>query len=59
MTAVVEIEGAPVQGLSVHLQSGMLARGYSAQLRSRLGCVTRNACEGNRRPWHCPGRARA
>lgn len=46
MSAVVEIDGAPVQVVSVHLQSGMLARGYSAQLQSLLGCVTRDVCEG-------------
>jgi len=54
MTAVVEVEGAPVQVVSVHLQSGMLARGYSAQLQSLLGCVTRNSCEGQPAPVALP-----
>ena len=54
MAAVVEIEGAPVQVVSVHLQSGMLRRGYSAQLQSLLACVTRNVCEGDGAPMALP-----
>ena len=58
MIGVVEIEGVPVQVVSVHLQSGMLARGYSAQLRSLLGCVTRGVCEGDKASTPLP-RAKA
>lgn len=58
MIAVVEIEGVPVQIVTVHLQSGMLARGYSAQLRSLLGCVIREVCEGDKAPAPLP-RAKA
>lgn len=50
MVAVVEIAGTPVQVVSVHLQSGMLGRGYSTQLRSLLACVKRDACEGSPSP---------
>lgn len=58
IVAVVEIEGVPVQIVSVHLQSGMFARGYSAQLRSLLACVTRDVCEGEKAPTPLP-RAKA
>jgi endonuclease/exonuclease/phosphatase family metal-dependent hydrolase len=58
MVAVVEIAGVPVQVVSVHLQSGMLGRGYSTQLRSLLGCVTRDDCEGSPSPSPLP-RAKA
>lgn len=58
MIAVVEIEGVPVRLVTVHLQSGMLGRGYSSQLRSLLGCVTRDVCEGEPSPTSLP-RAKA
>lgn len=54
MIAVVEIEGVPVRVVTAHLQSGMLGRGYSAQLRSLLGCVTRDVCEGEPTPTPLP-----
>ena len=58
MIAVVEIAGVPVHFVSVHLQSGMLGRGYSTQLRSLLACVTSDACEGAPSPASLP-RAKA
>jgi len=54
MVAVIEIAGVPIQVVSVHLQSGMLGRGYSTQLRSLLACVTRDACEGSPSPASVP-----
>lgn len=54
MVAVVEIAGVPVRVVSVHLQSGMLGRGYEVQLRSLLGCVTRDDCEGSPTPAPLP-----
>lgn len=58
MIAVVEVEGVPVRVVTVHLQSGMLARGYTAQLRSLLDCVARDVCEGDKTPTPLP-RAKA
>ncbi len=58
MIAVVEVEGVPVRVVTVHLQSGMLARGYTAQLRSLLDCVARDVCEGDKAPTPLP-RAKA
>lgn len=54
MLAVIEVEGVPIRFVAVHLQSGMLGRGYSAQLRSLLGCVTRDVCEGDQAPTPLP-----
>ena len=50
VTAVIDLNGVPVQMVSVHLQAGMLRRGYRAQLGSLLACATRGACVGDPRP---------
>ena len=54
MTAVIDLGGASIQVINVHLQSGMLARGYRAQLSRVLACATQNECEGDREPKVLP-----
>lgn len=54
MTAVIDLGGASIQVVNVHLQSGMLTHGYRAQLSRVLACATRNACEGDAEPAALP-----
>jgi len=54
MAAVIDLGGARVEVINVHLQSGMLARGYRAQLLQVLNCAIRNACEGDPDPKPLP-----
>lgn len=54
MIAVIDVLGVPVRVVSVHLQSGMLARGYSSQLRSLLACIAHDVCEGDSTPAVLP-----
>ncbi len=54
MTAVIALGGASIQVVNVHLQSGMLSRGYRAQLSRVLACATQNACAGDPQPDALP-----
>lgn len=54
MTAVIDLGGASIQVINVHLQSGMFSRGYRAQVSRVLTCATLNACEGDPTPSTLP-----
>ena len=51
---MIDLGGASIQVVNVHLQSGMLTHGYRAQLSRVLACATRNACEGDAEPAALP-----
>lgn len=50
MTAVIETPGGLIQVINVHLQAGMLKRGYQAQLTRVLACALENVCEADTAP---------
>lgn len=54
VTAVIETSSGLIQVVNVHLQSGLLRRGYEAQLRSLLACALRNTCDADRTPAPLP-----
>jgi endonuclease/exonuclease/phosphatase family metal-dependent hydrolase len=52
--AVVEVQGVPIRIVSVHLQSGMTATGFKAQVKSLMECAIEDDCHNDHHPSPLP-----